>query len=292
MLILNKMRKLFRSLTCIVKSIVDIYRYGGIRKVNVSYLSPDKQLDSKTILITGGGSGIGKSIAKASLRHGAKVIISGRSEQKLRDMIDDCKQDGLFNIKYIVSDISDISEIPNYVNVASNLFGCEVDILVNNAGVQPNEFFPSVSENEWDKVYAINSKGTFFISQEFCKHWMRMGDTKSYRKIINISSQGGFVGATYPYRMSKWDIVGLTQGLSKTMASHNVIVNGIAPGVVRTEMQQRYMKQKDNVYCNQTPMQRFAFPEEIAELAIFLMSDRSNFITGQTIICDGGFTLK
>ena len=292
MLILNKMRKLFRSLTCIVKSIVDIYRYGGIRKVNVSYLSPDKQLDSKTILIAGGGSGIGKSIAKASLRYGAKVIISGRNEQKLRDMIDDCKQDGLFNIKYIVSDISDISEIPNYVNVASNLFGCEVDILVNNAGVQPNEFFPSVSENEWDKVYAINSKGTFFISQEFCKHWMRMGDTKSYRKIINISSQGGFVGATYPYRMSKWDIVGLTQGLSKTMASHNVIVNGIAPGVVRTEMQQRYMKQKDNVYCNQTPMQRFAFPEEIAELAIFLMSDRSNFITGQTIICDGGFTLK
>lgn len=115
---------------------------------------------------------------------------------------------------------------------------------------------------------------------------------KNYRKIINISSQGGFVGATYPYRMSKWDIVGLTEGLSKVMASHNVIVNGIAPGIVRTEMQQRYMEQKDNVYCNQTPMQRFAYPEEIAELAIFLMSDRSNFITGQTIICDGGFTLK
>lgn len=112
------------------------------------------------------------------------------------------------------------------------------------------------------------------------------------RKIINISSQGGFVGATYPYRMSKWDIVGLTAGLGKEMAQHNIIVNGIAPGVVLTNMQQKFQDQGDNVFCNQNPMQRFAYPEEIAELAIFMISDVSNFITGQTILCDGGFTLK
>lgn len=280
------------KLKCIIKFIPDIYKYGGIRSANISYLAPDKQLDNKIILITGGGSGIGKSKAKVSLRHGAKVVISGRNEQKLRDTVNEFKQEGLTNIKYIVLDISNVSRIPEYVNSFSNLFGCEIDILVNNAGVQPKEFFPDVSENEWNKIYATNSKGTFFISQELCKRWMAITGHKSCRKIINISSQGGFVGAAYPYRMSKWDIVGLTEGLSKIMASHNIIVNGIAPGVVCTEMQQKYMEQKDNVYCGQNPMQRFAFPEEIAELALFLMSDRSNFITGQTIICDGGFTLK
>ena len=286
------LNKFIHKLKCTTKSIVEIYKYGGIRNVNISYLTPDKQLENKTVLITGGGSGIGKSIAEASLRHGAKVIISGRNEQRLKDAVNGFKQEGLTDIKYMVLDISNVSGISECVNSVSNLFGCEIDILVNNAGMQPQEFFPAVSENEWDKIYATNSKGTFFISQEFCKHWIRKGLTTNYRKIINISSQGGFVGATYPYRMSKWDIVGLTEGLSKIMASHNIIVNGIAPGVVRTEMQQKYMEQKGNVYCNQNPMQRFAFPEEIAELAIFLMSDRSNFITGQTIICDGGFTLK
>ena len=274
-----------------IKSIVDIYKYGGIRSVNISYLASDRQLDDKIVLITGGGSGIGKSIAKASLQHGAKVIISGRDERKLKSVVNEFEQDGLTNIKYLAMDISNVSDVPEYINLVSNLFGGEIDILVNNAGVQPKKFFPAVSEDEWNTIYAINSKGTFFLSQEFCKRWMNI-KAKNYRKIINISSQGGFVGATYPYRMSKWDIVGLTEGLGKVMASHNVIVNGIAPGIVRTEMQQRYMEQKDNVYCNQTPMQRFAYPEEIAELAIFLMSDRSNFIIGQTIICDGGFTLK
>lgn len=275
-----------------MKSIAEIYKYGGIRSVNVSYLAPDKQLENKIILVTGGGSGIGKSIAKASLRHGAKVIISGRNGQKLKNAIDEFKQEGLNATKYIIADIGNVAAIPEFVNSASSLFGHEIDILVNNAGVQPEEFFPAVSECEWDRIYATNSKGTFFISQEFCKRWMSATNTSHYRKIINISSQGGFVGATYPYRMSKWDIVGLTQGLSEAMAPHNIIVNGIAPGVVRTEMQQKYMVQKDNAYCSQNPLQRFALPEEIAELAIFLMSDRSNFITGQTIICDGGYTLK
>ena len=286
------LNKFIHKLKYTTKSIVEIYKYGGIRNVNISYLTPDKQLENKTILITGGGSGIGKSIAEASLRHGAKVIISGRNKQRLKDAVSGFKQEGLTDIRYMVLDISNVSDIAEYVNSVSNLFECEIDILVKNAGMQPQEFFPAVSENEWDKVYATNSKGTFFISQEFCKRWIRMGGTTNYRKIINISSQGGGVGATYPYRMSKWDIVGLTEGLGKIMASHNIIINGIAPGVVRTEMQQKYMEQKGNVYCNQNPMQRFAFPEEIAELAIFLMSDRSNFITGQTIFCDGGFTLK
>ena len=100
------------------------------------------------------------------------------------------------------------------------------------------------------------------------------------------------MGATYPYRMVKWDVRGLTEGLGKTLVKDNIIVNGIAPGVVKTSMQDFSLKQGDNLYTTQNPIQRVCLPEEIAELALFLACDASNFIIGQTIVCDGGYTLK
>ena len=111
-------------------------------------------------------------------------------------------------------------------------------------------------------------------------------------KILNVSSQGGFVGATYPYRLAKWDIRGLTEGLGKSLIKKGIIVNGIAPGVVKTAMQSFSIEQGDNLYTNQNPLGRVILPEEIAELALFLISDASNAIVGQTIVCDGGYTLK
>ena len=282
------------KLRCFFKTFAEIYKYGGVSKMNISYVYADQQLKDKVVFITGGGSGIGKAIAKSCLKQGAKVIISGRNIQKLEDTVKEFSQEGLINIKSIKIDISKISIFLNCIKTAIEQFGKDIDILVNNAGAQPLEFFPNVSEKEWHRIYETNSKGTFFMCQEFCKYWMGLEEQKQgkFYKIINISSQGGFVGATYPYRMSKWDIVGLTAGLGKAMAHHNIIINSIAPGVVCTEMQKKYMNQGNNVYCNQNPMKRYAYPEEISELAIFLMSDRTNFITGQTIVCDGGFSLK
>ena len=116
------LNKFIHKLKYTTKSIVEIYKYGGIRNVNISYLTPDKQLENKTILITGGGSGIGKSIAEASLRHGAKVIISGRNKQRLKDAVSGFKQEGLTDIRYMVLDISNVSDIAEYVNSVSNLF--------------------------------------------------------------------------------------------------------------------------------------------------------------------------
>ena len=110
-----------------------------------------------------------------------------------------------------------------------------------------------------------------------------------YRKIVNIDSQGGFVGATYPYRMTKWDLRGFTQGLGLKMAEYGVLVNGIAPGVVKTEMQRFALLQGDNTFCNQNPLHRVQLPVEVAELAVFLLSDACNFMVGQTILIDGGF---
>lgn len=169
-------------------------------------------------------------------------------------------------------------------------FGSKIDVLINNAGVAPSKFWGNVDEDEWDKIYSINLKGMYFLTQEICKDWIHSSDN-SVKKIVNISSQGAFVGATYPYRLTKWDIRGLTQGLGKELVRNNIIVNGIAPGIVKTKMQEFSLQQNNNIYCNQNPSERFCYPEEIAELALFLIGDSSNFIVGQTIVCDGGFSL-
>ena len=272
------------------KAFKETFKYGGFKECNVSYLSEGSLLENKTVLITGGGSGIGKNIASAALGQKAKVIITGRNEKKLQQTCEELKDKGI--ITYIVWDITKTKEIPTMISQFDKNYKNVIDILVNNAGIQPKEFFPNVSEEEWNRIYDVNSKGTFFMCQEFSKYWEEKQEVGKQHKIINISSQGGLVGATYPYRMSKWDIVGLTRGLGLSLIGKNIIVNSIAPGVVRTEMQERYFRQGDNVYSGENPIKRFAFPEEIAQLAIFMMSDLSNFIVGQTIVCDGGYTLK
>lgn len=281
------LRKVLRS----TKAFIYTYKYGGIKQCHVSYLSQGSLLKDKVVLVTGGGSGIGKSIAYGVLQQGARVIITGRNEPKLIETISEFKHSGCNKASYFVWDISKTKEIPQRIKQLVDKEGHQIDALINNAGLQPKEFFPDVTEEEWNRIYNVNSKGTFFMCQEFSKYWASQG-FKRLHKIINISSQGGFVGATYPYRMSKWDIVGLTKGLGLELIGKNIIVNSIAPGVIRTEMQKQYFNQGDNIFCNQNPIQRFAFPEEISQLAIYLISDLSNFIVGQTIVCDGGFILK
>ena len=284
------MRRLLGRLLRATKAFKETFKYGGIKKCNVLYLSDGTLLEGKTVLITGGGSGIGKTITIAALGQKANVIITGRNETKLKQTCEELNNKG--DITYIVWDITKIKEIPVQISKLDDKYKKGIDILVNNAGIQPKEFFPNVSEDEWNRIYEVNSKGTFFMCQEFSKYWESKHVTGKQHKIINISSQGGFVAATYPYRMSKWDIVGLTRGLGLSLIDKNIIVNSIAPGVVRTEMQEHYFRQGDNVYSDENPIKRFAYPEEIAQLAIFMMSDLSNFIVGQTIVCDGGYTLK
>ena len=285
------MRRFLSRLKAAAKAFIQTYKFGGIKKCHIAYLDGGNLLKGKTVLITGGGSGIGKSIAKAALMQQASVVIAGRDKTKLDRTIQEFKNQG-YNCKSILLDITNIKEIKSKISELESLTSGGIDILINNAGLQPHEFFPRVSEKEWERIYDTNSKGTYFMCQEFANHWLQyIGDNKQH-KIINISSQGGFVGATYPYRMSKWDIVGLTKGLGLALANKGIIVNSIAPGVIKTEMQERYYKQDDNIYSSENPLHRIAFPEEIAQLAVFMMSDMANFIVGQTIICDGGYTLK
>ena len=281
--LIGKIKNILKALLLAKK----LYKTGGCVTANIAFPQYGNVLNGKRVCVTGGGSGIGLAIAKKFAQCGALVLITGRNEEKLKNAVSEIGERAF----YISWDVSEVELVQKKLEDAKKILGGSIDILVNNAGVAPSKFWGNVDESEWDKVYNTNLKGMFFLTQQLVKDWKKTAFS-GYKKIINISSQGGFVGATYPYRMVKWDVRGLTEGLGKTLIKDNIIVNGIAPGVVKTSMQEFSLNQGDNLFTNQNPIQRVCLPEEIAELAVFLASDASNFIIGQTIVCDGGYTLK
>lgn len=286
--ITKRCARLLRDLPIMAQSLGEVLRHGGSSRINVSVVGSGKTLLGRRVLITGGSSGIGLSIARKCLNEGAQVVITGRNYDKLKNATEDLDSDRL---KPLIWDVGNVSLIDEKLKEVEILLGGAIDVLVNNAGVLLGEAFPNISEEVWDQSYQVNSKGVFFLTQKVCKNWLK-ADSHSMRKVINISSQGGFVGSLHPYRMTKWDIAGLTQGLGIKLAPKGIIVNGIAPGVVVTAMQKGCQRQEDNSFYPDNPAKRFALPEEIAELASFLISDAANFIVGQTIVCDGGYSLK
>lgn len=283
----EKVKKIISALNAIKEYI----KFGGVHQVNVSTIQYGNLFNENTrILITGGGSGIGLSMAKKFIDQGAKVCAVGRNKSKLEKVKKEIDCDDFYVYAW---DISDVSNITLHIDNIEKIIGGQLTILINNAGVYSKEHFPNCTIEDWDNVYNINVKGTFFLCQELCKRWINSRTAISAtKKIINISSQGGFVGANNPYRMTKWDIRGLTEFLGKEMSHYGIIANGIAPGLVMTDMQPEFQKQKDNLFTFLNPSKRLGLPCEIAELAIYLATDSSNFIVGHTIVCDGGYVLK
>lgn len=287
-MILNKILNKIKLIPEIIISLISLFKSGGFSKFEILYTNRSDLLKDKKILITGGMSGIGLAMAKKFSNDGALVLITGRDSKKFKSISKKLKN---YNIKFIEWDVRKIKYFDTNLQKVCSILGGSIDILVNNAAIILDDDFFNISEDTWTDVYNTNSKSVFFLCQSICRKWLKEKN-KNIKKIINISSQGGFVGATYPYRLTKWDIAGLTQGLAIKMIKHKIIVNGIAPGIVATKMVPQYLKEKNNIYCNINPIKRFAFPEEIAELAAFIASDSSNYIVGQTIVCDGGYSIR
>ncbi len=261
-----------------------IWRDGGVTHVHVAQIQHGEILRGRRILVTGGSQGIGLAIARRCIAEGAHVVITGRDPIRLEKAT---TLDGSPCLKSLVWDVENVDEIDDKLTQAESLLAGELDALVNNAGILMAQDFFSTTSDIWDQTYATNSKGPFFLTQAVCARWLK---NKLPGKILNISSSGAILGATYPYRMTKWDIAGLTQGLGATLAPHGILVNGIAPGRIATGMLGH--SPTDNMHDQLQPLNRLGLPEEIAELAVFLMSDAANYIVGQTIVCDGGYSLK
>lgn len=265
------------------------YKYGGYVKAIVSEINYGGLFTADdVILVSGGSKGIGLSIAKKLIKEGATVIITGRSHSSLKEVSGSIDSDRLHVLEL---DISKTDFFDSKIAEIEGTIGKPITALINNAGIYSTTHFPDVTEEDAIKVYNTNTIGTLLLSQCLCKRW-NTSESHRIHKIINISSQGGFVGANNAYRMTKWGIRGLTAYMGKALSRRNIIVNGVAPGIVLTDMQPNFKKQGDNLSTPLTPTGRIALPMEIAELVAFLLSNAANNIVGQTICCDGGYSLN
>lgn len=257
------------------------WRDGGVTQLTLAQISYGEVLKDKRIIITGGGSGIGLSLATKFLSVGAKVLITGRNENRLQRVQQRVCDSQLFFLQW---DISDLGILDNRFNEAARILG-GCDIVVNNAALLQNQ---QTSLDFYDQTMNTNCRAVYFMCQKAVNHFME-ANGKQGGKILNISSINARQSCTHPYFISKSGLDAITRGFAKEFASKNIIVNGIAPGYCASSI--NYMDTTQNAYWASAANKRITTPEEIAELAVFLLSDAANGIIGQTIVCDGGTLL-
>jgi NAD(P)-dependent dehydrogenase (short-subunit alcohol dehydrogenase family) len=248
-----------------------------------------KRLDGKVAVITGSGTGIGKSIALRFAQEGADIVLNGRRTEPIDTAADEIKKIGR-KVVAVAADISTKEGAERLINTALKTFG-KVDILVNNAGIPCVTSLLDISEDEWDRTHNVDLKGVFLCTQAVARHMIE----RKYGKIINITSAHGLGNAVGPlvYAAAKAGAIQVTKTCARELGPYGINVNAIAPGSVITEMTHmgRTPEEVEKIIENRkkaAALKRSGTVEDIANLALFLASDESSFITAQTIACDGG----
>ena len=245
-------------------------------------------LEGKIALVTGAGRGIGRAVALKLAGQGAVVVVNyNGSKERAEEVVKTILENGGTASAYQCS-VSDFEACEKMIKDVIAQYG-HLDILVNNAGITRDGLIMKMKEEDFDSVINVNLKGTFntirFASRTMVKQ--RKG------KIINISSVSGVTGnaGQANYSASKAGIIGLTKSAARELASRNINVNAIAPGFVDTDMTITLSDKVKEGAKGQIPLGRFGKPEEVAELALFLSSEKSDYITGQVINIDGGMVM-
>ena len=245
-------------------------------------------LKGKSGIVTGAGSGIGKSFATSLVQAGAEVVIAGRNIGRLEATAREIRQFG-GPVVPIQADVAKMEDIQNLVDGTVEEFG-KIDFLFNNAGIIRRNPCEDFTEKDWDDVITVNLKGAFFLSQAAARV---MISQKRKGKIINTSSRIALQSAKAlpAYGASKAGLTQLTKSMANDWAQYNILVNAIGPGYVRTEMAEPLYQDKEfnAEITSRIPLGRWADPEDLAGAAVFLASDASDYITGQTIFVDGGW---
>jgi NAD(P)-dependent dehydrogenase (short-subunit alcohol dehydrogenase family) len=247
------------------------------------------ELEGKVGLVTGGTSGIGRDTAVLFAKVGAKVVVAGRREPEGEETIELIRAaggDGLF----VKTDVSKASEVDALIQKAGEKFG-RLDIAFNNAGVE-GVWLPIVrqSEEDWDRTIGINLKGVWLCMKYEIRQMLRQGGGGA---IVNMASINGLIGAAgaAAYSASKHGVIGLTKSAALETARSGIRINAVCPAVIETAMGERLFGapavHKYVLSCH--PIGRFGKPMEIAEAVVWMCSDRASFMTGQSLVLDGGF---
>lgn len=244
--------------------------------IALNYTSNDTLLKNKTALIIGGGSGIGKSIARKLQSAGCRVIVAGRTQRDTE-------------FSFVKWDVSDTEKLKDEFYFVIEQYG-RIDILVNSQGICPDDDFAcrynSITCQGFNDVMAVNLNSVYFLTVYASEYFINNGIRGN---ILNIASTEGLKGSVVPYGISKAGVVSLTRGLGKKLAGSNITVNGIAPGATATDMMR--MNGDNNLLKERLPAKRMTIPEEIAEAALYLVSDMARNTCGQILVVDGGESL-
>lgn len=247
---------------------------------SISYLSPNNRLNGKRIIITGGGRGLGKAMAEKFISEGAKVVISGRTEKTLKEISEK------LGCQYLVYDVCDVSSAHIFIEKANQLLG-GANVLVNNAGISLHEWdIANVSIDQFNQQINTNLRGGYFLTQKFLETIRENKNPNA--NILFISSERGIQTDDIPYGLTKAAINSLVKGLAPKLIKENIRINAVAPGITTSDM--TGYKKEGNLYCKANPNHRVYLPEEVAEIATFLISDASSCVSGQIIACNEGKT--
>ena len=238
-------------------------------------------LKNTNIILTGATGGIGNSILEKLITYGANVLATGTNEDKLKSIKEKYKT--VITEKF---DISNHSEIESFVNKANDTLGGKIDVLINNAGITRDNLSIRMKDDEWQKVIDINLTSTFLLSKNSIKKMLK----SKKGKIINITSVVGHTGniGQANYTASKAGVVAMSKSLALEYGKKNINVNCISPGFITTDMTDKINDDYKEILKSRIPLDRFGSPNDIANAVIFLSSELSDYITGETLHVNGG----
>jgi 3-oxoacyl-[acyl-carrier protein] reductase len=252
----------------------------------------DLNLKDKVALVTGGSRGIGTAICFAFAAEGAKVVVNYNTNgEKAEQVVKDIKEKYGTDAIAVGANIASESDVVDMYSKIEKKFS-RVDILINNAAVCPVGPVKDMALETWQEAMDVNLNGTFLCSREFIKQLL----AKNIKgRVVNIVSQAAFRGSVSgksPYDASKGGIVSFTIALAREMAPHGVGVNAVSPGLVMTDMVAKLVSKDPEKYLNRVPLHRIGEPQEIADVVLFMASQRSSYMTGATVDVSGGMLMR